>query len=195
MARVMRSPGARPRSLRLVFVFIVVAGVVVAGRPAEACSCAEMDLGSRLPDADGAFVGTFVDRSEISDQLASITFDVERVIKGAFGPRAIVRTNAYGASCGLEFLDGPRTGLLLDRASDGVWESSLCSMVPPNQLLTFAQNSHPPDSTVAPIGTEWSTASKAALVAALVAATLAVLAFFWSARRRRVASTGGNDVA
>ena len=72
-----------------------------------------------LLDADGAFVGTFVERSEISGQLASITFDVERVVKGEFGPRAIVRTNAYGASCGLEFLDGPRVGLLLDHSADG----------------------------------------------------------------------------
>jgi hypothetical protein len=56
----------------------VVAGLLIPGAPARACSCAELDLGSVLLDADGAFVGTFVDRSEISDQRASITFDVAR---------------------------------------------------------------------------------------------------------------------
>ncbi len=164
------------------FVFIVIAGVVVAGAPARACSCAEMDLGSRLPDADGAFVGTFVDRSEISDQLASITFDVERVIKGAFGPRAIVRTNAYGASCGLEFLDGPRTGLLLDRASDGVWESSLCSMVPPSQLLTIGGD-RPPDPEIAAVSAGWSAVWVG--VGILAAAALALLVLVFVIRRGR----------
>ena len=141
-----------------------------------------MDLGSVLPDSDGAFVGTFVDRSEISDQLAEITFDVERVVKGQFGRRAIVRTNAYGASCGLEFLDGPRIGLLLDRASDGVWESSLCQQVPPGDLLAIGGD-RPPDPDVAPVGAGWTLASQW-LVGAIVAATLALVVLVWVIRRR-----------
>ena len=189
----MRSPGALARGLRLAFVLLLVAGVLVAGVPAGACSCVEMDLGSRLPEADGAFVGTFVDRSQISDQLASITFDVERVVKGEFGPRAVVRTNAYGASCGLEFLDGPRTGLLLDRASDGVWESSLCQQVQPGALLAVGED-RPPDPDVAAVGVGWSLGSKA-LVSLAVAVALAMLVFAWFARRRRAATTGGSDVA
>jgi hypothetical protein len=195
MARVMRSPGALPRSLRLAFVFIVVAGVVVAGAPVRACSCVEMDLGSRLPEADGAFVGTYVDRDPLSDGRVAWTFVVERVIKGPFGPTAIVRTSGDGASCGIELFDDPRAGLLLDRANDGVWESSLCQQVPPNQLLAFAQNSHPPVSTIAPIGTAWSIESKVALVGALVVVLVALLALAWSARRRRAATTVGSDVA
>jgi hypothetical protein len=182
MARVMRSPGARPRSRRLAFVFIVVAGVVVAGAPARACSCAEMDLGSVLQDSDGAFVGTFVDRSEISDQLAAITFDVERVVKGEFGQRAIVRTNAYGASCGLEFLDGPGIGLLLDRASDGVWESSLCQQVRPGDLLAVGGDRQP-DPDVAPVSAGWTLGSRG-LVGAIVAAALALVVLVWVIRRR-----------
>jgi hypothetical protein len=178
----MRSPGAPPRSFRLTFVLIMVAGVVVAGAPARACSCAEMDLAPRLPEADGAFVGTFVDRSEISDQLASITFDVERVVKGEFGPRAIVRTNAYGASCGLEFLGGPRIGLLLDRASDGVWESSLCQQVQPGALLALGGD-HPPDPDVAAVSAGWSFGAKG-LVGAAAAAALALVVLVWVIRRR-----------
>jgi hypothetical protein len=147
-----------------------------------------MDLGSRLPEADGAFVGTYVDRDSLSDGRAAWTFVVERVVKGPFGPTAIVRTSGAGASCGIELYD-PRAGLLLDRASDGVWESSLCQQVPPDQLLAFAQDSHPPDSTIAPIGTGWSTESKVALVATAMA--LLALAFV---RRRLAATTSGSDV-
>jgi hypothetical protein len=194
MARVMGAPGARRRSLRLAFVFIVVAGVFVAGAPARACSCVEMDLGSRLPEADGAFVGTYVDREPLSDGRAAWTFVVERVVKGPFGPTAVVRTSGDGASCGIELFDGPRAGLLLDRANDGVWESSLCQQVPPNELLAFAQNGREPDSTIAPIGTGWSIESKVALAVALAAA-LAVLALVWFTRRRRAATTGVSDVA
>jgi hypothetical protein len=191
MAPVMRSPGALPHGLRLAFILILVAGVFVTGAPARACSCAEMDLGPRLSEADGAFVGTYVDRDPLSDGRAAWTFVVERVVKGPFGPTAIVRTSGSGASCGIELYD-PRAGLLLDRAKDGVWESSLCQLVPPNQLLALAQNTHPPDSTIAPIGTGWGIESKVSL-GVLVAAATALLVFF--ARRRRAATTGGSDVA
>jgi len=115
-----------------------------------------MDLRTRLPDADGAFVGTFVQRKEIGDQLAIYAFEVERVIKGRFGPTAIVRTSAYGASCGIELLGGPRDGFLLVHATDGIWESGLCSQVAPEELLAFAPG-EPPDPEVQPIGpdTRW----------------------------------------
>jgi hypothetical protein len=149
-----------------------------------------MDLGSRLPEADGAFVGTYVDRDPLSDGRAAWTFVVERVVKGPFGPTAVVRTSGDGASCGIELFDGPRAGLLLDRATDGVWESSLCQQVSPNELLAFAQNSQEPDPTIAPIGTGWSIESKVALAAALT-----VLVIVWFTRRRRAATTGVSDVA
>ena len=139
------------RSLRLAFVWALVTGLLVAGSPARACDCAAIDLRRRLPEADGAFVGTFVQRDVISDQLAIYTFDVERVIKGRFGPTAVVRTNAHGASCGIELLGGPRDGFLLERASDGIWESDLCSQVSPDELLAFAPGESP-DPGVEPIG-------------------------------------------
>ena len=178
MARVM----ARPRALRLMLLAVLVAGLLIPGVPARACSCAETDLGSVLLDADGAFVGTFVERSEISGQLASITFDVERVVKGEFGPRAIVRTNAYGASCGLEFLDGPRVGLLLDHSADGVWESSLCQQVAPGDLLAIGGD-RPPDPDVVPVSAGSSLVSQG-FVGAIVAATLALVVLVWVIRRR-----------
>ena len=176
------------------FVLLLVAGVLVAGAPARACSCVEMDLSSRLPEADGAFVGTYVDREALSDGRAAWTFVVERVVKGPFGPTAIVRTSGDGASCGIELFDA-RVGLLLDRANDGVWESSLCQQVAPNELLAFAPESDPPDSMIAPIGTGWSTESKVGLVGVVVAVVLTLLVLVWFARRRRAATTGGSDVA
>src|ERR687898_608946 len=149
MDRLMRPNVAR--SLRLAFIWALVAGLVVAGSPARACSCVEMDVAMRLPEADGAFVGTLVQREGISNQRAVFTFDVERVIKGRFGRTAIVRTNASGASCSIELLDGPRDGFLLDRTSDGMWESDLCSQVSPDELLAFSPG-ETPDPAVAPIG-------------------------------------------
>jgi hypothetical protein len=143
---------SRRRGVRgFALLLLVGAGIVVAAPTAGACSCAQIDLTSSLAGADGAFVGTYVDRDVIGEQQVAITFEVERVAKGTFGPTAIVRTNADGASCGLEFLDGPRTGLLLDRADDGVWESGLCQQVSPERLLAVAPDARPPDSGVAPI--------------------------------------------
>jgi hypothetical protein len=184
MARVMGSDV--PRSLRLAFVFALVTGTVVAGSPAHACSCAPIDLRERLPEVDGAFVGTFVQRDQISDQLATYTFDVERVIKGRFGQTAIVRTNAYGASCGIELLGGPRDGFLLTHASDGIWESDLCSQVSPDELLAFAPG-EPPDPGVEPIGpgTVWPWWAASTLLGALVVGGVVLRAR--RARRRSAA--------
>ena len=183
MAPVMTPPGARPlRSLRLAFVLSMVAGVLVVGTPARACSCAEVDLSVRLPEADGAFVGTFVGRDPLDEQTVAITFSVERVVKGDFGPSAIVRTSAFGASCGIELLDGPRTGLLLDRAADGVWESGLCQQVAPGALLAMGGD-RPPDPGVSPVSAGWSTAFKG-IVGGLVAVTVVLLVIVWVVRRR-----------
>jgi hypothetical protein len=189
MVRVMTRRSPTIWLLRAFVLGSSIMALLVTSSPARACSCAQTDLAASLPEADGAFVGTFVDRSEISDQLASITFDVERVIKGEFGPRAIVRTNAYGASCGLEFLDGPRIGVLLDRASDGVWESSLCQQVEPGALLAVGAE-RPPDPDVAAVSADWSLGAKG-LVGAGVAAALALLALVWFVRRR--SSTSGES--
>ena len=193
MAPVMRAPGARPlRSLRLAFVLSMVAGVLVVGTPARACSCADVDLSARLPEADGAFVWTFVGRDALDEQTVAITFSVERVVKGDFGPSAIVRPSAFGASCGIELLDGPRTGLLLDRAADGVWESGLCQQVAPGALLAM-RGDRPPDPGVSPVNAGWSIAFRSILVA-LVAVMLVLLVVVWIVRRR-ASQPGGSGVA
>lgn len=151
MTRVMEDPGSVRRAVRIAVVLGMVTGMVVVGSPAHACDCGPVDLVERLPEVDGAFVGTVVDRETIDQGSVAITFDVERVIKGEFGPRAIVRTNASGASCGLEFLDGPRGGLLLDQSSDGVWESSLCQQIGADELLAVVPTPSMPEPAVDPV--------------------------------------------
>jgi hypothetical protein len=150
----------------------LAAGLILGAQPASACSCVRMHLGSRLPEADGAFVGTYVDRSEIGDGRAAFTFDVERVVKDV-GPTAIVRTNATGGPCGLEFYGDRRAGLLLRHAEDGVWGSDLCSMVQPSELLAVG-GAHPPDPDVAAVSAGWSTATKSIAIGAGVVLFLVV---------------------
>jgi hypothetical protein len=139
-----------------------------------------------LPDADGAFVGRWVDRAEVGNGFAAVTFEVERVIKGSFGPKAIVRTNAQGSACGLEMLGPARTGLLLMKATDGVWESDLCSMVTPSQLLAVGGD-HPPDPTIAPVSAGWEPVSLLAIVVSAI--VVAIVSLSWL-RRRRASSDG-----
>ncbi|HET9672572.1 MAG TPA: hypothetical protein VFQ40_06960 [Actinomycetota bacterium] len=170
------------RRLRVLVTAVgLVAMTLIGAAPAGACSCAEVDVRAALRRADGAFVGTFVDRAEIDDQRAAMTFRVETVIKGGFGPTAVVRTNAYGASCGLEFFGEPRTGLFLERADDGVWESSLCSMVEPSALLAI-EGARAPDPSIAPVSAGRSFGTTVLLVVLGAVAGLAVLA--WATRGR-----------
>jgi hypothetical protein len=104
----------------------------------------------------------------------AFTFEVERVVKGEFGPTAIVRTNAGGGACGLEFFGDRRTGLLLERAEDGLWDSNLCLMVQPSELLA-AGGEQAPDPDVAAVSAGWSTATKTIAFAAGVVLLLLVL--------------------
>jgi hypothetical protein len=102
---------------------------------ALACSCLPVDLVRDLPRADGAFVGTLLERhdgKETSTQL----FRVEQVYKGDIENRVEVETPLGGAACGVEVPVGERTGLLLER-NGGVWRSSLCSQVDPAAFLAL----------------------------------------------------------
>jgi hypothetical protein len=181
MTRVMDDPGSLRRGLRLAIVLTMVSGLVVVGSPARACSCAPPDLERWLPDADGAFVGRWVDRAEVGDGFAAVTFEVERVVKGSFGPKAIVRTNAQGSACGLELLGHARTGLLLMKATDGVWESNLCSMVKPSLLLAVGRD-RSPDPAIAPVSAGWEPVSILAIVVSAI--VVVAVGLVWLTRRR-----------
>jgi hypothetical protein len=186
MARVMDAPVRFGLRGRLFLLLGLVAGVLVVGSPAHACSCAPTDLERWLPEADGAFVGRWADRAVVGNGFAAVTFEVERVVKGSFGPKAIVRTNEQGAACGLELLGAARMGPLLRRAADGVWESDLCSTVSPSELLA-AGGDHPPNQAIAPVSAGWEPISILAIVGlAVFVATVGLLWF----TQRRARSTG-----
>jgi hypothetical protein len=179
------------RLIRATVVGALVAGSLTIAPPASACSCAPPEFPQRLDEADGAFVGTWVDRAVILGGQAAVTFEVERVLKGGFGPRAIVRTEARGSACGLELLGTARTGLLLERAGDGVWTSDLCSMVPATELLAAASG-QPPDPAIAPVGVGWSVGSIVTLLVAGLA--VAVVGIAVGVRRREGRGAPASDV-
>ena len=113
---------------------IGVLALALAG-DALACSCAPVDLARDLPKADGAFIGTVLERRTRGASAITL-FRVEQVYKGDIDNRVEVEAERDGASCGLELEVGERVGLLLEKAS-GVWRSSLCSQVDPSAFLAL----------------------------------------------------------
>ena len=113
---------------------IGVLALALAG-DALACSCAPVDLARDLPKADGAFIGTVLER-RTTEASAITLFRVEQVYKGDVDNRVEVETERDGASCGLELAVGERVGLLLEN-DRGRWRSSLCSQVDPSAFLAL----------------------------------------------------------
>jgi hypothetical protein len=143
----------RNRSILLVLGIALI--TLVPALPALACSCAYGDPRERLAEADGAFIGTLVSQTETdppepgepvsSDRDNTYTFTVEEVFKGDIGDTVEVHAPADGASCGLEMHPGDTDGLFLYLDEEGLWNSSLCSRVPPNELREAAAPLPEPD--------------------------------------------------
>jgi hypothetical protein len=127
-------------------VVVAIAALSLAfAADAFACSCVRVDLVRDLPRADGAFVGTVLER-RVERQRAIYLFRVEQVYKGDIENRIEVVSAASGAACGLELAVDQRIGLLLTRES-GTWRSSLCSQVDPSAFVALTNvddNSTPP---------------------------------------------------
>jgi len=100
---------------------------------ALACSCAPVELERDLPEADGAVVGSVLER-RVDGVDAVYLLRVEQAYKGDISDRIEVVTPADGASCGLAARVGDRLGLLLTR-ENGTWRSGLCSQVDPAAFL------------------------------------------------------------
>jgi hypothetical protein len=118
---------------------------LVLSAEAYACSCRPVDLQRDLPTADGAIIGTVLERRSTEASVV-LLFRVEQTYKGDIDNRVEVETSRDGASCGLELAVGERVGLLLDRDGE-LWRSSLCSQVDPADFLALANvedNSLPP---------------------------------------------------
>jgi hypothetical protein len=113
---------------------VLVAGLALAA-DASACSCLPVDLARDLPRADGAFVGTVLER-RTTEASVLLLFRVEQAYKGDIDARIEVETARDGASCGLDLPVGERVGLLLERDGD-LWRSSLCSRADPADFLAL----------------------------------------------------------
>jgi hypothetical protein len=125
--------------MRIALISIVV--LLVAASDVLACTCVPVDLERDLPRADGAFVGTLLERREpppaviqSSADPVTLVFRVEQVYKGDIENRVEVVTARDSVSCGVGAAVGQRTGLLLEREG-GIWRSSLCSQVEPAAFL------------------------------------------------------------
>ena len=111
---------------------------------AYACTCRGVDLERDLPNADGAMIGTVLERHTTATSRVYL-FRVEQVYKGDLDNRLEVVSERDGAACGLELATGQRVGLLLDRRG-GAWRSGLCSQVDPAEFLALtnvADNTFP----------------------------------------------------
>jgi hypothetical protein len=123
---------------------VAVVALAFAG-DALACSCMPVDLVRDLPRADGAVIGTIVERRD-REATSTLVFRVEQVYKGDIDNRVEIETAKGGAACGIETPIGERIGLLLERDGD-VWRSSLCSQVEPAAFLELTDvedNALPP---------------------------------------------------
>ena len=114
---------------------IGVVALALAG-DALACTCVPVVLTRDLPLADGAFIGTLLERQD-RETTSTLLFRVEQVYKGDISNRVELETARGGAACGIEAPAGERIGLLLERDGD-VWRSSLCSQVDPAEFLALA---------------------------------------------------------
>jgi hypothetical protein len=110
-----------------------------------ACTCAPVNLVRDLPRADGAIVGSVLERRS-TEASVILLFRVEQVYKGDISGRVEVETSRDGSTCGLELPVGERVGLLLERDGE-LWRSNLCSRVEPAAFLELADvedNALPP---------------------------------------------------
>jgi hypothetical protein len=127
------------------FVALAVLSLAAAAE-AYACTCAPVDLERDLPRADGAIVGTVLER-RTSEAAVLLLFRVEQVYKGDIDNQIEVETARDGASCGIELGVGERTGLLLERDGE-LWRAGLCSEVDPAEFLALTNVE---DNTLPPV--------------------------------------------
>ncbi|HKX74722.1 MAG TPA: hypothetical protein VJR05_04955 [Acidimicrobiia bacterium] len=111
--------------------------VVAPTQQALACSCRPLDLATEVPEYDAAFVGTLVERPNMSllgD--APYHFEVEQWVKGDLGPELDVLAPSQGAACGFEAPLGERVGVLV-QVENGIARGNLCTMANPDLLLVW----------------------------------------------------------
>jgi hypothetical protein len=137
------------KRLLAVLAVVVASALAASAGPARACSCAPIDARAALASADGAFIGTFLER-RVSGQPTSsaapavYVFRVLEPVKGLIGSTVEVVAPVSGASCGIEVEVGATIGLFLDRQGS-TWTSSLCAQIAPSRLREAARPLPRPD--------------------------------------------------
>jgi hypothetical protein len=121
--------------MRAVLVAVIATLALAFSADAFACTCLRVDLVRDLPRAEGAFVGTVLERN-VQGRKAVYLFRVEQVYKGDIENRIEVASPGNSAACGLELAVDQRIGLLLTRKG-GAWQSNLCSEVDPSAFLAL----------------------------------------------------------
>jgi hypothetical protein len=145
----------RSRWGRLALVAGLVGGALVGAAPdAQACSCVGGGERAAFAEADGAFVGTFLERDEPTPPPAGTTspppqveyrFRLDESVKSSFEPVVRVWSSSYGASCGFELDPGEQAGILVYRGEEGRWQGGLCSTYSPEDLRAAAKPLPAPD--------------------------------------------------
>lgn len=110
----------------LLAALLALAGLVLVGAPAHACSCAMEGPRGAVDRADAVFVADVLDRSVDGRGLASYDVRVQRVYKGEPVGDVVVTSSADGASCGLEGVATGRPRLFLVTGSGSAFAGNLC---------------------------------------------------------------------
>jgi hypothetical protein len=122
--------------MRLILVALAVVTCGVFAVDAFACSCAARPDAERFAEAQGAFVGTLVERRDLSqpgrpfistgDPFVNV-YRVDEVHKGSFGATVEIRTVRNDATCGLDHPVGTQIALY-PRERDGAWHGGTCDV-------------------------------------------------------------------
>jgi hypothetical protein len=119
------------RRLRgVLWVVLLVVGLGVVPAPtAYACSCVGGSLAEHAARSDAVFVGTPVERGEITTagggKAVGNVVEVSSVVKGRVHERTLVLTEGEGNSCRIELPTGERV-LVLASGEGGRLRTSLC---------------------------------------------------------------------
>lgn len=110
-------------SLRLLLIVLLAVPVVVlAGAPAQACSCADLTPQRMLEHSVAAFEGVVEERRD------GVTgFEVDRVWAGEVTEHVEVAHTTDGGSCGIDPEPGERLAVFAYR-EDGVLSTGLCDV-------------------------------------------------------------------
>jgi hypothetical protein len=138
--------------MRLILVLFAVAATGALAADAFACSCAARPDAERFAAAEGAFIGTLVERRDLGDpnRVSRSSGDpyvnvyrVEESFKGGFSGTVEIKTVASSATCGLDWPVGTRSALY-PRKANGGWTAGSCDEGRVEGMRAAAAAAQPP---------------------------------------------------